>query len=159
MSINLLRWGSTPGTPGSSSLHRLYAKATGIYEMRSDGVERLLTHAIEPLVFSVMGTVAVQTGRSRIYLEGSYVFESARASVNTAPTGAALTVDINKNGTTIYTTQASRPSVAISGNTNVGSTPDVTSFSSGDYITVDVDQIGSTIAGADLTVVLRLRKT
>jgi hypothetical protein len=31
-------------------------------------------------------------------------------------------------------------------------TPDVTALAEGDKVTVDIDQIGSTIAGADLTV-------
>jgi hypothetical protein len=37
-----------------------------------------------------------------------------RASVGTAPTGATLIVDVNLAGTTIFTTQASRPAIAIS---------------------------------------------
>jgi hypothetical protein len=37
-----------------------------------------------------------------------------RASVDTAPTGATLIVDVNLAGTTIFTTQASRPAIAIS---------------------------------------------
>lgn len=61
--------------------------------------------------------------------------------------GTVLTVDVNKNGTTIYTTQGNRPSIAISGVTNKSAAPDVQAWADGEYLTVDVDQIGSTIAG------------
>lgn len=149
---------STPSDP-AAGLRLLYAKSTGWYEKDSAGVERLLTHATEVYTFSVTGTVAVASGKSRIYLEGNYTIETVRAAVNTAPTGAALIVDVNKNGTTIYTTQSARPSIAAAGNSATGNSPAVTTFQAGDYLTVDVDQVGSTVAGADLTVTVRLRKT
>jgi hypothetical protein len=60
-------------------------------------------------------------------------------------------VDVNKNGTTIFTTQANRPTIAIGANTALG-TPDITALAQNDYLTFDVDQIGSTVAGANLTV-------
>jgi hypothetical protein len=106
----------------------------------------------------VTGAVAVATGRSRIYLEGDYVVETVRAAVNTPPTGAALLVDVNKNGTTIYADQSKRPSIAAGANSAVGNNPDVTTLAAGDYLTVDVDQVGSTVAGADLTVTVRVRR-
>lgn len=148
---------ATPATPGSGE-RLLYAKTTGWFEKDSAGVERLLTHAIEVHTFSVTGALTVATGKSRVYLEGDYTVETIRASVNTAPTGAAILVDVNKNGSTIFTTQGDRPSIAISGFTDTA-TPNVLTYAAGDYITVDVDQIGSTVAGSDLTVTIRLRKT
>jgi hypothetical protein len=73
-------------------------------------------------------------------------------SVGTAPTGASLIVDVNKNGTTIFTTQANRPTIAAAGNADTSSVPAVTSLTSSDYLTVDIDQVGSTVKGSDLTV-------
>lgn len=122
-------------------------------------IDGVLLVPIEAYTFSVTGAVAVATGKSRIYLEGDYVVETVRAAVNTAPTGAALIVDVNKSGTTIYTTQSARPQIAASANSATGNSPAVTTFTAGDYLTVDVDAIGSTVAGADLTVTVRLRKT
>lgn len=148
---------STPSPPAAGS-RALYAKSTGWFEKDSAGVERLLTHAIEVYTFTVTGAVTVTTGKSRIYLEGDYIVETVRAAANTAPTGAALIVDVNKNGTTLYTTQSARPSIAASANSATGNSPAVTLFTAGDYMTVDVDQIGSTVAGSDLTVTVRLRK-
>lgn len=113
----------------------------------------------EAHTFAITGTVAAATGRSRVYMEGTYSVVSVRASVNTAPTGASLICDVNKNGTTIYTTQANRPTIAASAFTATANSPDVTTLAAGDYLTVDVDQVGSTMAGSDLTVTIRLRRT
>jgi hypothetical protein len=78
--------------------------------------------------------------------------------VGTAPTGAAILVDVNKNGTTIFTTQGNRPSIAAGGNASSAAVPDVTSLAAGDFLTVDVDQIGSTVAGSDLTVIVTVQR-
>ncbi len=111
------------------------------------------------LTFSVSLAVGVQTGQHRIYAEETLTIEQVRASVGTAPTGSTLIVDVNKNGTTIFTTQARRPAIAISGFTALPSAAiEVTSLVLGDYLTVDVDQVGSTIAGSDLTVTIVLRR-
>ncbi|MFG1817623.1 hypothetical protein ACGFIF_27955 [Kribbella sp. NPDC049174] len=123
-------------------------------------IDGVLVVPVEAYTFSITGAVAVATGKSRIYLEGAYVVETVRAAVNTAPTGAALVVDVNKNGTTIYTDQSDRPSIAAGTNSATGNDPAVTTtLAAGDYLTVDVDQIGSTAPGSDLTVTVRLRRT
>ena len=155
----LLTENPQPGTV-PANLVAVYAKSDGkVYSEDDTGTERLMTHAVEAYTFSVTGAVTVATGKSRIYLEGSYIVETVRAAVNTAPTGAALIVDVNKNGTTIYTTQTARPQIAASSNSATGNSPAVTTFAAGDYITVDVDQVGSTVAGSDLAVTIRLRRT
>jgi hypothetical protein len=108
------------------------------------------------------GTLAVTTGTYRFYNDDleSWNIAQVRASVGTAPTGATVIVDVHKNGTTIFTTQSRRPAIAISGNTATPSGAiEVTSFAAGDYITVDVDQVGSTIAGANLVVSVWFEKT
>lgn len=118
----------------------------------------LVTEAIEAYPFFVTGNLTTQTGKSRIYLETGYVIESVRASVGTAPAGASVIVDVNLNGTSIYGTQTSRPTIVAGANTGLGGTATTTSVSSGQFITVDIDQIGTTTAAADLTVVIRLRR-
>lgn len=87
----------------------------------------------------------------------SITIKSIRAMVGTAPTGAAAILDIHKNGTTIFTTQGNRPEIAIDGNDSGEVTNmDVTALAKGDYLTLDIDQIGSTIAGKDLVVTLEM---
>jgi hypothetical protein len=149
---------STPSTP-ASGFRLLYPKSTGWYDLDSGGVERLLTYSVEVYPFSAGGTLTVRTGTFKAYLSGNYTFETCYISVGTAPTGAAVIVDVNKNGTTIFTTQSARPTIAVSTTSATGNNPAVTTFAANDYISVDIDQIGSTVAGADLTVLIRLRRT
>ena len=84
----------------------------------------------------------------------SGTFYKAYAYAKTGPTGADLILDILKNGASIWANGANRLKIVagqVSGNT---STFDVTTVSQGDLYTIDVDQVGSTIAGQDITVQL-----
>lgn len=105
--------------------------------------------------FSYSGALAVLTGTDRFYnLTGrTLTVSQVVASVGTAPAGASIIVDVRKNGSTIFTTTANRPSISAGSNfgTN-GGTPDVPTIANGEYWTVDVVQVGSTTAGASLTV-------
>jgi hypothetical protein len=109
--------------------------------------------------YSYTGTLVVATGTFRLYVERTFTITAVRASVGTAPTGATVIVDVHKNGTTIFTNQAHRPAIAISGNTATASTIDVTALSAGDYLTVDIDQIGSSTPGSNLTVTVEVAET
>lgn len=107
--------------------------------------------------FTYSGVLATYVGDKRYYINNNATITGVRASVDTAPTGSSILVDVNKNGTTIFTTQANRPTIAASGFTSgLVTNMNVTSVSAGDYITIDIDQIGSTIAGSNLTVQLRI---
>jgi hypothetical protein len=103
-------------------------------------------------VFSYVGTTAITVGTARWYAPSSLTITNVIVSVGTAPTGASLIVDVNKNGTTIFTTQANRPTITAASNADTSSAPAVTSLTSSDYLTVDIDQVGSTVKGSDLTV-------
>jgi len=108
--------------------------------------------------FSMDGAVHTTTGQHRFYVESSRTITLVRVSVGTAPTDASLIVDILKNGTSIYaSTPANRPTIAAAGFTATGGTPDTPSVSAGDYLTVNVVQVGSTVAGSDLTVQVRMQ--
>jgi hypothetical protein len=105
------------------------------------------------LSFAVVGTLVVGTDKApTIVAPCTLTIVKVKVVVKTAPTGAALIVDVNKNGTTIFTAQGGRPSIAIGDTTDDSDTPDVTALAETDKLTVDIDQVGSTIAGADLTV-------
>jgi hypothetical protein len=74
-------------------------------------------------------------------------------SAGVVPTGADIIVDVNINGTTIYSTQANRPTVPATTNGGaISATPNTTAVAVGDYFTVDIDQIGSTIPGGRIVV-------
>lgn len=145
---------ASPGNPPAGATS-LFAK-TGdlLYVRTSAGVER----RVEPGVlfaFSRAGTLATGTGTFRLYNDcgDTLTIKSVRASVGTAPTGASIVVDVNIGGTTIFTTQANRPTIAASALTSGKVTNyNVTTIADGSYFTVDVDAVGATVAGADLTV-------
>jgi hypothetical protein len=105
--------------------------------------------------FGFPGVVAVTTGVARFIMPSAGTIVGAVCSVNTAPTGQALICDINMNGTTIFTTQGNRPQIASSAFASTLAVPNITAFSAFDYFTVDVDQVGSGAAGADLVLNLR----
>src|SRR3972149_4226736 len=78
-------------------------------------------------------------------------------TVTTAPTGAALIVDVNECSTptscgTVFSTQANRPQIAVSALSGSSTTFNDTSIALGSYIGFDIDQVGSTVAGSNLTV-------
>ena len=80
---------------------------------------------------------------------------SVRASVGTAPTGSTLIVDINQNGTSILSTELSIDATEKTSTT--AATPAVisdTALADDAEVTIDIDQIGSTVAGAGLKVTL-----
>jgi hypothetical protein len=106
--------------------------------------------------FGVSGAVTTRTGAQRIYNDSgrTRTIVAVRASAGTAPTGASLICDVNKGGTTIFGTQSARPTIAVSTNTNKTTGHTVTTWADGEYLTVDVDQIGSTVAGSDLSVTI-----
>lgn len=89
---------------------------------------------------------------------GTITHVEAELSVKTAPTGSAIIVDINKDGTTIFTTQANRPQIAAGQTTGESVTFDVTTGSDDEEYTVDIDQIGSGTPGSDLTVTLHFKR-
>jgi hypothetical protein len=118
----------------------------------------VLTAREDVVAFAWSGALTTGTGTGRFRFPFAATLLGVSAAINTAPTGAAAIFDVNKNGTTIFTTQGNRPTIAISGFSAAETTPDVTAIAVGDYLTVDRDQIGSTIAGSDATVLVRYRR-
>lgn len=104
------------------------------------------------VVFTIPGTVTTGSKNVRYYCETARTIANVVVSVGTAPTGANMIFDVNKNGTTIFTTQGNRPTIASGGFYDGSSVPDVTSMAAGDYFTIDVDQIGSTIPGSNAVI-------
>jgi hypothetical protein len=140
----------------TTALH--HTLGTGANQAAAGNHTHNLTFALTS--FSRQGTLGTSTGTQRLPIEASYTIVGTRVMVGTAPTGASILVDVNKNGTTVYTTQGNRPTVAAGANAGgPGATPDVTSLVAGDYLTIDVDQVGSGVAGSDLTVTIVVTKT
>lgn len=106
--------------------------------------------------FTAPGTLAVYTGKSRWYAPSAFDIESITVSCGTPPTGSSLVVDININGASIFTNPANRPAIFENNFFALSVEPDTTVVLQNEYLTVDIDQIGSTFAGSDLVVVIQL---
>lgn len=113
------------------------------------------------LEFGASGVMTTRVGGiHRPIKGGTYTIVGVTCTLGTAPTGATtFKVDVNKNDVTIFTTQSNRPIFTASTTIAHSGTPDVTSVTDNDVISIDIDAIGSTIAGSDLSVLVRLKRT
>lgn len=100
-------------------------------------------------------TTALTTGTAKVTFRLPYAMTltAVRASVTTAPTGSTLVVDINEGGTSVLSTKLSIDATEKSSTTAATAAVISDSALADDAeITVDIDQIGATIAGAGLKV-------
>ncbi len=80
----------------------------------------------------------------------------ADLEVITAPTGQAVIVDFNKNGSSMFTTRPQIAAAALTGSAAPDGTYAQRCLGRNALVRADVDQVGSTAAGADLTAALRV---
>jgi hypothetical protein len=80
--------------------------------------------------------------------------QKVRLAVGMAPTGASLIVDVLLNGASIFTSTP-KPRI-LAGQTTGVAVPNTTAWPDGSFLTVDVTQIGSTVAGSNLTVTVAI---
>ena len=106
------------------------------------------------ICFSINNVDLITTQTVAITAPCALTIVGGKLEVGTAPTGAALICDVHKNGTTLWTTQTNRPTIAIDGTSAAITLPDVVSVAQGDRLLLMIDQIGSTIAGKDLSLTL-----
>lgn len=100
---------------------------------------------------------ALTTGVAKVTFRMPYAFTltGVRASLTTAPTGSTLVVDINEGGASILSTKLSID--ASEKTSTTAATPPVISDSAladDAEITIDIDQVGSSVAGTGLKVYL-----
>lgn len=104
--------------------------------------------------------LTVATGKLTFRMPYAFTLTGVRASVTTAPTGAVLTVDINKGGTSILSTKLTIDAGEKTSTTAATAAVISDSALADDAeISIDVDTIGTTVAGAGLKVMLLGRRT
>ena len=100
-------------------------------------------------------TTALTTGTAKVTFRMPFAMTvtAVRSSVTTAPTGSTLIVDINEGGASILGTKLSIDASEKT-STTAASAATITDSSIADdaEMTIDIDQIGSTVAGAGLKV-------
>jgi len=104
-------------------------------------------------------TLVVGTDKVTFRMPYALTLTGVRAGVNTAPTGSTIIVDINQDGTSVLSTELT---IDATEKTSVtASVPAViltSALTSDSEISVDVEQVGSTIAGTGLKVFLICEK-
>lgn len=151
----LLLSGLPPGAIDHGELEGLADDDHAQYYNQSRGDARYLKKAddIHGICFVLKGEASTGVKKTQALIPCSLTISKVVVYSDVAPTGASLIADINKNGTTIFTTQGNRPEVAIGGHADESGTPNITSLAKGDRVSIDVDQVGSTVKGGDDLVV------
>lgn len=140
----------TSGTPSSSNKYV------------TDSDTRLFNY--QTITFSIPGTLVTKTGKGRFRIPtgvtGTIV--GVTAQVDTPSSSGSVIFDINRAAsgslgtlTTLYTTQANRPTIAASARDVNATLPDSVTLNAGDHITCDVDGIGT--GSADGVIHVRYR--
>jgi len=108
------------------------------------------------ITLDVDGELATGNGKKHVRMPFAGTITGVTTAVGTAPTGGSSTikVDVNKDGTTIFTDQANRPTIAASGTSAVAGAHSIRTFAAGDVLSIDIDSVGSTVAGSDLVVAI-----
>lgn len=106
-------------------------------------------------------TTALTTGAAKITFRMPFAATllAVRANVKTAPTGAILIVDINEEGTSVLSTKLSIDATEKTSTTAATAAVISDSALADDAeMTIDIDQVGSTVAGVGLKVGLYVRR-
>jgi parallel beta-helix repeat protein len=103
------------------------------------------------------GVLTTGVGTFKLPWTTSGTITGVRAAAGIAPVGADIIVDVNKNGTSIFSA-LNQPRVPAGSTVGAEATTIASpNLVSGDYLTVDIDQIGSSTPGTDLVVVVEWR--
>ena len=106
-------------------------------------------------------TTNLTTGTNKVYFRMPYAgtLLAVKATVNTAPTGSTLICDINEAGTSVLGTKLSIDASEKTSDTAASAATITDSALANDAeITIDIDQVGSTVAGLGLKVYLKVRR-
>lgn len=153
---------AAPSTPPNNTIH-FYAKdkngVSTLYAINDAGTEYEIAEGRPTFIATVVGTLATGTSVIPILpVHRSLTIIKAFATVKTGPTGADLILDINKNGGSLWnSTPANRLKITDGATSGSQSSFDTTSLDDEDLLTMDIDQVGSTIAGSDLSIYLRCK--
>ena len=113
-------------------------------------------YTIGAFVWIIPGTLATGASQGpRLRCKADVTFLEAELLVKTAPTDAAIIVDINKNGTSLWaSTQANRPQIAADATEGESTSFDTTTATDDDVLIPDIDQVGAGDAGELLAIML-----
>ncbi len=144
-----------PAAPTAAAGTNTTQLATTAYALAAANLK--IGKPFEMLIAVSDETTALTTGTAKVTFRMPHkvTLTAVRASVTTAPTGAVLTVDINEAGVSILSTKLTIDATEKT-STTAAAAAVISDASLADdaEMTVDIDTVGSTIAGAGLKVLL-----
>lgn len=150
--------GTSIGSDADIDQGRLFFDSTQAYlpQVYDGGWEGFLREIAR---VSIQGTLSAGTNvLPAIVFPRACTIIKVTARVGTAPTGASLIIDLNKTGTSSIFSGVTRITIAAGAYSD-----NVTSFhatnkvlTADGYLTLDIDQIGSTIGGADFSLTIEV---
>lgn len=140
-----------PTTPTPGAGDEYYNSTTATKKVYNGSNWLYANEFIQPFTIGGALTVGITGRKQRIYnRSGSpWLIVGADLYIDTAPTGASATLQVNKNGSSAFTLSVT------SGTQTANSAPNVT-VATGDYLDVDVTAVGSTVAGSDASLTLSI---
>ncbi len=105
-----------------------------------------------PSVF-LSGTLSVKVYEAGWVAPVDFTLRDATGLVNTAPVGSSLIADVRVDGVSVFAQQADMVVIAAGQTLDTSAKVDAL-VTAGSVLTFEVEQIGSTTPGADLTIVL-----
>jgi hypothetical protein len=136
---------------GGASKRAVFTADTHSDEVILLGVEEIIIVSLS----DESTDLATGTGKASFHMPYAMTLSKVKASVNTAPVGATIIVDINENGTTILSTKLS---IDASENTSETAASAAvisdTNLADNSLITFDIDQVGGSTKGKGLKVTL-----
>lgn len=139
-------------TSSSTAVEATDSVVEGIGKLQAQ-VTALKTDAIGLAVSDEATALTTGTAKLTFRVPYALTLTGVRASVVTAPTGSTIIVDINEGGSSILSTKLSID--ADEKTSTTAATAAVisdTALADDSEITVDIDQVGSTVAGAGLKI-------
>ena len=147
--IQLVR--SDISSPSSSSMEDLIDQIGVLVQDSSSTQAEVLVVAVS----DETSDLTTGTGKVAFRMPYAMTLTEVRASVTTAPTSANLVCDINKSGTSILSTKLS---IDATEKTSTTATTEAvisdSALADDSEITIDIDQVGSSVAGTGLKVYL-----
>ena len=92
----------------------------------------------------------------QVPITASHTIAEVHARVATAPTGADIRLDILKNGVSVHASDSDKCTIAASVNTGNTTTFNDNTLVDGDYLQLEIEQIGSSEKGTGLVCVVEL---
>lgn len=145
----------TPTTSTVDGLASLQLKSGEGCRIVSDGTNYFAMRGRKTtLLFSYIwqSEAPVQTGiHNRFYVERAGTITAIRPNVVKGDGTSSMTLDVLKNGSTIYPS-ATKPNVGAANFVNGSFSPDTTDFADGDYLQINITATGSTTGAVRLMI-------